>query len=115
MSSEDLSIASSETRLFSKSCRWYSFNGNLTRILVGVNDHPFVFSTTRGKKKATMSVNSYHVFHMKGRASKEQMSALWPTVKQSFEKLVGETKQAGDTNAGVAARIIETWCRCSFT
>jgi hypothetical protein len=44
---------------------------------------------------------------MKGRVSKEQMKILWPTVKQSFEKFVRESKQAGDTNAGVAARIIE--------
>jgi hypothetical protein len=56
-----------------------------------------------------MSVNAYHVFraYMKGRVSKEQMKILWPTVKQSLEKFVGEAKQAGDTNAGVAARIIE--------
>jgi hypothetical protein len=44
---------------------------------------------------------------MKGRVSKEQMKILWPTVKQSFEKLVGEAKQPGDKNADVAARIIE--------
>jgi hypothetical protein len=62
-----------------------------------------------GKTKTNMSVNAYHVFraYMKGRVSKEQMKILWPTVKQSFEKFVGEAKQAGDTNAGVAARIIE--------
>ena len=56
-----------------------------------------------------MSVNAYHVFraYMKGRVSKEQMKILWPSVKQSFEKLVGEAKQPGDKNADVAARIIE--------
>jgi hypothetical protein len=56
-----------------------------------------------------MAVNSYQVFraYMKGRASKEQMKVLWPTVKQSFDKLVGESKQPGDKNADVAARIIE--------
>jgi hypothetical protein len=35
------------------------------------------------------------------------MKVLWPTVKQSSEKLVRETKQAGDEYADVAARIIE--------
>jgi hypothetical protein len=56
-----------------------------------------------------MSVNAYHVFraYMKGRASKDQMKVLWPSVKQSSEKLVGEAKQPGDKNADVAARIIE--------
>jgi hypothetical protein len=56
-----------------------------------------------------MSVNAYHVFraYMKGRVSKEQMKILWPTVKQRFEKLVGETKRLGDKNTDVAARIVE--------
>jgi hypothetical protein len=74
--------------------------------------HLFLFLHIYGKtKKYQMSVNAYHVFraYMKGRASKEQMKVLWPTVKQSFQKLVGESEQAGDTNSAVAVRILERY------
>jgi hypothetical protein len=55
------------------------------------------------KQNVSQRVSGY----MKGRASKEQMKVLWPTVKQSFVKLVGEAKQANDTNSTLAVRILE--------